>query len=277
MLLESYLKKTSCFKLGMLLILVLAVSLSCLGTSYMLDPNYIVSSINCGSTQPIRSFINFQFNGETGLAREDTLSSPKQGKTKYTYDPELFLSARVGEEFEYSLPSQTPEGDYVLVLMFAEKELRSPQSRVFSIRIGDTCLLAPSVDVFKEAGFDSALELFFEYAWKEGRAFYNGVDCRSNSIQFRAITGKAFVNGLILFKGSLFQAGAHKRPQEISDWVLFNENMTPPSGLGIQKESPLVFYFNELCSGVFSTYGAALATFFLVSFASVLLYDCIYL
>lgn len=78
-------------------------------------------------------------------------------------DAPLYATERFFNIFEHTAPFQyeipVPNGDYGIVLHFAEVFFQVPQSRVFDVWV-EGILVRDSLDLFVEAGFATPLEIF---------------------------------------------------------------------------------------------------------------------
>jgi len=166
---------------------LLFASLCCLRVSA--DPR-VLYALNAGGVSHVGS------NGINYLADTSSVGvSSDYGARQHVrrasdQDQLLYQTERWHDStFHYTIPVHE-EGDFVLVLKFAEVYFHAPQQKVFDVRINDQHMVASDLDIFSEVGYSVAHDLLVPFKIEQGKLNVEGqVSTIGNQLKLELVKG----------------------------------------------------------------------------------------
>eukprot|EP00049_Salpingoeca_infusionum_P008859 m.146842 g.146842 ORF g.146842 m.146842 type:complete len:306 (+) comp14153_c0_seq2:44-961(+) len=87
----------------------------------------------------------------------------------------LYQTERYGlESFTYQIPTPQQDGEFVLVLKFAEVYFQAANQKVFDVIVNHRHVAAADVDIFGSAGFAIAYDIHVEFSIADGMITLDG-------------------------------------------------------------------------------------------------------
>ncbi|XP_032899559.1 malectin isoform X1 [Amblyraja radiata] len=157
-----------------LLTAALATARCCLGASA--QPDKVVWAINAGGeTHTDVHGIQFKrdpLEGKIGRASDYGMRLPIF--RSMPEDQILYQTERYNEEtFGYDIPIKE-EGDYVLVLKFAEVYFAQSQQKVFDVRLNGQHVVVKDLDIFDKVGHSTAHDELVTFSVRKGKLSVQG-------------------------------------------------------------------------------------------------------
>ena len=139
---------------------------------------------------------------------------------KYADDKPVMMTERHSHtDFEYRIPIGT-DGDYVLILQFAEMYFKKAGKRKFHIKLGNR-VVVHNVDIVANVGKYAVHQEYIAFTLRRDEILVNGElipgafrDNKLHIIFQKTIYDNPKVDGLVLFKGPLSETG-YKSKEEI--------------------------------------------------------------
>ena len=172
-------------------------------------------AVNAGSGLSKRASKGIIFDADKDFDASESVQVgyPDDQIIKYTDDPEIYRTERQADSsFSYNIPIQGEES-YVIILKFCERHFDAGE-RVFDINLGDN--LVAKVDVAGKVGKFSVLDEYIEIQYTKGE-IYQGrnhlpgciVDGKLRITFVNVAGGGPFVNGLMLYQGTIYDTDYH--------------------------------------------------------------------
>lgn len=97
-------------------------------------------------------------------------------------DQNLYQTERWhSNSFSYEIPVKE-DGDYVIVMKFAEVYFDAPEQKVFSVQLNNQHVVVPQLDIFEKVGHATAHDEVVEFSVKKGKLEVGGESSSFNNV-----------------------------------------------------------------------------------------------